>query len=141
MVAVSGSFSGAIRTQSVISLDEADHSLGVAEVRGTQSSADPRWNNSTITYWSTTDMQGAQGVQRGYFQNDHGAAGQDRGSFEGTVSIAEGAVEGTWQYTGGSGNFAGIAGGGTFKVKLTSPSTVEGSWQGTYELAGVAATV
>jgi hypothetical protein len=143
MVAVSGSFSGSIRTQSVISLDQPNHSLGVAEVRGTQRSSDPRWNNSAITYWSTTDMQGAQGVQRGYFVNDHGAAGQDRGSFEGNVSIAggEGLVEGTWQYTGGAGNFAGITGSGTFKVKLTSPTTVDGSGQGTYELAGVAATV
>jgi hypothetical protein len=143
MVNVSGSFSGRIRTQTVISLDEPNHSLGVAEVRGTQSSSDPRWNNSSITYWSTTDMQGTQGVQRGYFSNDHGAAGQDRGSFEGNVSIVSGevVVEGKWQYTGGAGNFADITGGGTFTVKLTSPTTVEGSWQGTYALAGVAATV
>jgi hypothetical protein len=85
-------------------------------------------------------MRGAQGVQSGYFLNDHGAAGQDRGSFEGTVSIAGGevAVEGTWEYTGGAGDFSGITGGGTFKVKLTSPTTVEARWQGTYELAGVA---
>ena len=85
-------------------------------------------------------MQGAGGVQRGYFSNDHGASGRDRGSFEGSVSISgsEVVVEGDWQYTGGTGNFAGITGGGTFKVRLTSPTTVEGSWQGTYELAGVA---
>ena len=140
MVAVSGSFSGSIRTQAVISRDQPNHSLGVAEVRGTQSSADPRWNNCPITYWATTDMRGAQGVQNGYFLNDHGAAGQDRGSFEGTVSIAGGevAVEGTWQYTGGAGDFADITGGGTFKVKLTSTTTVEASWQGTYALAAVA---
>ena len=140
MLAVSGSFSGTIRTQSVISLDQPNHSLGVAEVRGTQRSSDPRWNNSSITYWATTDMQGARGVQRGYFLNDHGAAGQDRGSFEGNVSISgtEVIVEGNWQYTGGTGDFAGITGGGTFKVKLTSPTTVEASWQGTYALADVA---
>jgi hypothetical protein len=140
MRAVSGSFSGSIRTQSVVSLDQPNHSLGVTEVRGTQSSSDARWNNSSITYWATTDMQGTQGVQRGYFLNDHGATGQDRGSFEGNVSIIGGevVVEGKWQYTGGAGDFAGITGGGTFKVKLTSPTTVEASWQGTYELAGVA---
>jgi hypothetical protein len=140
MLAVSGSFSGSIRAQSLISLDQPNHSLGVSEVRGTQSSSDSRWNKAAITYWATTDMQGAEGVQQGYFLNDHGAAGQDRGSFEGKVSIAggEAVVEGTWQYTGGSGDFAGITGGGTFKVKLASPTTVEGNWRGTYELAGMA---
>ena len=142
MPAVSGAFSGSIHTQSVISLnDEPGHSLGIAEVQGTQSSSDPRWNNSSITYWGTTDMQGTQGTQRGYFLNDHGSAGQDRGSFEGNVSLVSGevVVEGTWQYTGGAGEFAGITGRGTFKTKLTSPTTVEGSWQGTYALAGAAA--
>ena len=113
----------------------------IAEVQGTQSSSDPKWNNSSITYWGITEMKGAQGVQRGYFLNDHGAAGQDRGSFEGRVSIADGevVVEGTWQYTGGQGEFAGITGGGTFKTRLASPTTVEAKWQGAYELAGAAA--
>jgi hypothetical protein len=142
MPSVSGSFSGGIHTQSVIALnDEPNHSVGVAEVRGTQSSSDPKWNNSSITYWGITELQGTQGVQRGYFLNDHGAAGQDRGSFEGRVSIAGGdvVVEGTWQYTGGEGEFAGITGSGTFKTRLTSPTTVEAKWQGAYELAGAAA--
>jgi hypothetical protein len=142
MPSVSGSFSGGIHTQSVIALnDEPNHSVGIAEVQGTQSSSDPKWNNSSITYWGITEMQGAQGVQRGYFLNDHGAAGQDRGSFEGRVSIADGdvVVEGTWQYTGGQGEFAGITGGGTFKTRLASPTTVEAKWQGAYELAGAAA--
>jgi hypothetical protein len=142
MHAVSGSFSGSIHTQSVISLnDEPNHSLGVAEVRGTQGSSDPKWNQSSITYWGTTDMQGLQGVQRGYFLNDHGAAGQDHGTFEGAVSIQgdELVVEGKWQFTGGEGEFAGITGGGTFKTRLTSPMTVEGEWRGAYELAKVTA--
>ena len=142
MIAVSGSFSGSIRTQSVIPLnDQPDHSLGVAEVAGTQSSSDPKWNNSAITYWGTTDMQGTEGTQRGYFMNDHGSAGQDRGRFEGNVSVVAGevVVEGTWQYTGGTGHYAGITGSGTFRTRLTSPTTIEGSWQGTYALAGAAA--
>jgi hypothetical protein len=141
MAAVSGSFSGSIHTQSFISLnDEPNHSLGVAEVRGTQSSSDPKWNNSSITYWGTTDMQGLEGVQRGYFLNDHGAAGRDYGTFEGSVSVAgdELVVEGKWQYRGGEGQYAGISGSGTFKTRLTSPMTVEGEWQGTYVLAEAA---
>ena len=144
MISVSGSFSGSIRTQSVISLNDVpNHSLGVAEVAGTQSSSDPRWDNSAITYCGTTDMQGTQGTQRGYFLNDHGSAGQDHGTFEGNVSVVAGevVVEGTWQYTGGAGDFAGITGNGTFKTRLTSPTTVEASWQGAYQLAEAAAVV
>ena len=126
----------------MISLNDLpDHSLGVAEVSGTQSASDPKWNNCAITYWGTTDMRGAQGIQRGYFRNDHGSAGEDHGSFEGAVSVVGGqvVVEGTWQSIGGAGEVAGITGSGTFQTRLTSPTTVEGSWQGTYELAGAAA--
>ena len=47
MLALSGSFLGSIRTQSVISLDDQpDHSLGVAEISGTQSSSDPKWETT-----------------------------------------------------------------------------------------------
>jgi len=73
--------------------------------------------------------------------NDHGSAGLDRGIFEGSVSVVAGqpVVEGKWQYTGGEGSFAGITGGGTFKTKLTSATTLEATWEGAYELAGARA--
>ena len=138
----SGSFSGTIRTQTVLSVpDKPDHFLGLAEVSGTQNSTDPKWNNSTINYWATTDAIGTQGIQRGYFVNEHGSAGSDRGTFEGNVSVVAGlpVVEGKWQYSGGEGSFAGISGGGTFKTKLTSPTTLEATWEGSYELAGARA--
>ncbi len=44
-----------------------------------------------------------------------------------------------WQYTGGEGSFAGITGGGTFKTKVTSATTLEATWEGAYELAGARA--
>lgn len=138
----SGSFSGTIRTQTILSVpDEPDHSLSLAEVTGTQKSADPKWNNSAISYWATTDSTGTQGIERGYFVNEHGSAGIDRGTFEGNVSVVAGqaVVEGKWQYSGGEGSFAGITGGGTFKTKLTSATTLEATWEGTYELAGAKA--
>jgi hypothetical protein len=140
---VSGSFSGSIRVQSVISVEyQAAHSLSIAHVAGIQSTADPKWDNSAISYWATTDMMGTQGVQRGYFVNDHGSSGSDRGTFEGQVSVVAGqpVVEGKWQYTGGEGDFAGITGGGTFKTKLSSPTDLVCTWQGAYELAAVAAS-
>jgi len=142
MPAFSGSFSGTIRTQSAVSVpDQPNHSLSVSEVAGTQSSTDPKWNNSPIHYWATIDLVGTEGIQRGYFVNDHGAAGIDRGTFEGNVSVVDGqhVVEGKWQYAGGEGSFSGITGGGTFKTKLTSPTAVETTWEGAYELAAARA--
>ena len=138
----SGSFSGTIRTQTIIAVpDQSDHSLSLGEVAGTQKSADPKWNNSKINYWATTDARGTQGTQRGYFVNDHGSAGLDRGTFEGSLSVVAGqpVIDGKWQYTGGEGSFAGITGGGTFKTTLTSLTTLEATWEGAYELAGARA--
>jgi hypothetical protein len=139
---ISGSFSGTIRSQTLVAVpDQPNHTLSLAAVSGTQMSSDPKWNNSTIDYWGTTDALGAQGVQQGYFVNDHGSDGFDRGTFEGTLSIENGqpVVVGNWKYTGGEGEFAGITGGGTFKTKLSSPTTLEATWQGAYELANAKA--
>ena len=138
MPAVSGSFSGSIRVQAALSLpDQSNHEINVFEVGGIQRSADEKWNNVTITYWGTADVAGGNGSQKGYFVNDHGADGRDIGAFEGKVATIgnEMTVEGKWQYTGGSGKFQGITGGGTFKIRMTSPREVQGTWQGAYELA------
>jgi len=135
---ISGSFSGTIRTQTILALsDQPDHTLSLAAVSGTQKSSDAKWNNSKIEYWGTTDALGVGGVQRGYFVNEHGSEGLDRGTFEGKLSIDGGhpVVAGKWQYTGGEGSFAGITGGGTFKTKLTSTTSLEATWEGAYELA------
>jgi len=48
-------------------------------------------------------------------------------------------VEGTWQFTGGSGKFKGLTGGGKFKTRMTSPRDVVCTWEGAYELASAKA--
>ncbi len=83
MPSVTGSFSGKITKQSVMSLtDQAKHEMNIAEVSGTQKSADPLWNNSKITYWGVTDLLDRKGSQRGYYDNVHGDKGRDWGTFE-----------------------------------------------------------
>ena len=134
----SGSFTGQITTQTAIRLtDQPNHDLSVAEVHGTQKSSDARWNGGAITYWGVTDLQDGKGTQTGYFSTQHGDNGRDFGTFEGKVTTAGGqmVVEGSWKFTGGAGEFKGLSGGGTFKTKLTSPTDLECSWQGAYELA------
>ena len=138
MPAISGSFSGKVKVQTALAVsDQSNHELNVAEIGGTQKSADENWNNAAINYWGTTDVVGGKGSQRGYFVNDHGQDGRDWGTFEGKVATngAELTVEGTYQFTGGSGKFKGLTGKGTFKTKMSSPRDVEASWQGAYKLA------
>ena len=142
MPAFSGSFTGTVRGQSMVSaFDQPNHILGLAGISGTQKSADEKWNNSTVTYWGITDTVGGNGTQHGYFVNDHGNAGRDYGTFEGKVTTAGGqvTVQGTWQYTGGTGDFRKITGKGSFTTRLSSPTEVEATWQGAYELGAAKA--
>jgi hypothetical protein len=138
MPSISGSFSGNITKQSGIRLnDQPNHEIGIAEVNGTQSSPDPLWNNSKITYWGINDLLDGEGKQNGYFNNIHPDGGRDYGTFEGKVSAAGGTmtVEGTFKFTGGDGVYTGITGGGNFKTVAKSETEVEATWTGAYELA------
>jgi len=72
--------------------------------------------------------------------NVHSNGDRDTGTFEGKVITADGQVtiEGTWKYVDGTGMFKGLEGGGTYKGRMTSPTEVENTWEGTYELAAIA---
>lgn len=142
MPAISGTLSGNAKSQAAIALsDQSNHELSIAEIGGTQKSPDAKWNNAAFVYWGITDLVEGKGSQRGYFVNVHVDGDRDWGTFEGkaATSGAEVTVEGTWQFTGGSGKFKGLTGKGTFKTRTTSPRSVDGSWQGAYELAGAKA--
>jgi hypothetical protein len=133
---ITGSFSGRTTVQSTVSLqDNANHDLSVLEVRGTQKSPDENWNNSKITYWGTTDLVNGNGPQRGYFVNEHADGSRDFGTFEGRVSAQQATMEGTWKFTGGTGKYQGLTGGGSYKGRFTSAVEVDNNWDGTYQLA------
>jgi hypothetical protein len=138
MPSVTGSFSGKITKQSGLLLtDQPNHELGIAEVSGTQKSADPLWNDAKIAYWGITDLLDGKGTQRGYYNNVHGEGGRDWGTFEGQVTTAGGGmtVEGTWKFAGGDGEYRGVTGGGNFKIVMKSETELEATWDGNYELA------
>ena len=142
MPSLSGSFSGLVRSQSAIVIpDQPGHAIMLAEVVGTQKSADPLWNDSSLFYAAVTDVVNGAGTQRGYYVNTHADGDVDSGTFEGRVTTVNGilTVEGTYQNTGGSGKFKGSTGSGTFTTRLISPNEVEATHQGTYQLAGAAA--
>lgn len=134
----SGTFSGKITKQTTMSLtDQPAHDMNIAEVAGTQKSADALWNNSKITYWGVTDLLDGKGSQRGYFNNIHPDGGRDFGTFEGKATVAGSGmtVEGTYKFTGGDGMYVGMSGSGKFKTTMKSETEIECSWDGTYELA------
>ena len=103
---------------------------------GQHTSAGSPWDKARLTYVGTSDLTGGTGQQRGYFHNTHtdGAVSED--TFEANVSVPNGVVtvEGRWTLTGGSGSLTGIKGGGSFKAQMTSQSTSEMIWSGSYQL-------
>jgi hypothetical protein len=141
VISVSGSLSGNIRAQSAISIpDQPNHSISIGEVTGIQKSSDENWNNAECTYWALAEITGTTGTQRGCYSNDHRKAGREYGTYEGKVSIVNGQVivEGTWEATRGTEKFHGLSASGTFRTRLTSPTEIEVTWEGSYELAAKA---
>lgn len=137
MPQVSGSFAGKTRSQAMVSLQDApDHEMSVIEVSGPQTASDPLWSGATVFYWGAADLVAGTGSQTGYFMNRHPNGDVDRGTFQGKITTAAGVVtmEGGWQYSGGTGAFSGITGGGTYKGRITSPTEVQVNWEGTYQL-------
>jgi hypothetical protein len=132
-------FTGQSTVQANFSLqDIPGHEMCLMEINGLQSSSDENWKDAKIHYWVTTDMIRGNGQQRGYFINEHPNGDRDCGTFEGTISSnANGQItlEGTWKYTHGTGKFSDISGGGKFRGRMTSPTEVDMSVEGSYQLA------
>ncbi len=138
MPSITGTFSGKITKHSAIPLaDQHNHEMSIAEVSGTQKSADRLWNNSTITYWGVTDLLDGKGSQHGYYNNVHADKGRDWGTFEGKATVVGGGivVEGTYKFAGGDGQYRGVTGSGKFRTVMKSETEIEFSWEGKYALA------
>ena len=90
-----------------------------------------------MTYWGTSDLIAGNGMQQRYYVNDRADGERDWGTFKGQVTTAEGEtrIEGLWQSSGGTGRFAGVTAEGTFRTRMTSPTEVEVTWEGQYQLA------
>jgi hypothetical protein len=137
MPQISGSFLGTSNSQALVVLADAPgHEMSLIEVGGPQTSVVPLWSGSTVRYWGAADLIAGNGTQTGYFMNRHANGDIDRGTFSGKITTEGGAstMEGTWNFSGGTGNFARISGGGTYRGRITSPTEVDVGWEGTYEL-------
>jgi len=138
MTNVSGSFSGSVVTQTLMSpYHQTGQQLQLAEVRGRQQSPDADWNDARLTYWGFADLLAGSGSQRGHYVNEHPGGDRDYGTFEGKVSVSGNDVvlEGTFTFAGGTGRYQGIRGKGTYRGRMISATEIEMSWSGAYELA------
>jgi len=137
MPKISGHFSGRPSLQTQLSLtDTPGHELSLAHITGPNAVNDENWKNVNVYYWVTSDLINGNGQQRGYFLNQHPNGDCDCGTSESRVTNHNGQVtfEGTWRYTHGQGQFAGITGGGTFRGRMISPTDMEITWEGNYQL-------
>ena len=138
MTEFAGSFAGRVRVLNILSLsDTSQHELHTVEITGPQSSTDDKWNGAKVTYWGVSDLVSGNGTQRGYYVNERPDGSRDWGTFEGEVTTSQGqtVVEGRWQSTEGTGRFAGLKAEGSYTTRLTSPTEVQCTWQGRYEIA------
>jgi hypothetical protein len=135
---ITGTFSGKIRGQAATAISYQDnHILALVAVAGPQKTADPLWQNVEIAYWGSSDLVNGSGPQSGYWCNHHANGDRDWGTFEGKVitSGQQVTMQGTYKWTGGTGKFKGISGGGTYKGHFPSPTDVVNNWEGEYTLA------
>jgi hypothetical protein len=135
---ISGSFSAYVSAETTLfPEDQPNHQVQLAEIRATQKSPDPSWNNARLTYCGITDLVSGTGKQHGYFVNEHPDGDRDCGTFEGRATTSGGqlTLEGTFTFTTGTGKLEGIRGNGTFKGRQVSPTEIEMNWTGAYEVA------
>lgn len=141
MTSISGSFSASVHLQTIlVSQDQPNHELQLAEIHATQKSPDPNWNNSRLTHSSLADLVSGTGTQRGYFLNQHPDGDRDCGTFDGKVTTtgSETTLEVAFTFSRASGKFTGIRSAGTYKARMVSPTQIEMTWSGSYETAAAA---
>lgn len=116
--------------------DTPGHQLILRAGSAQQTCSDPLFNNTRHNSYSSADVTNGNGREHGYFVNEHANGDREGGSWEGTITTKEGNVsfEGSWKYTHGTGQFAGISGNGKFKGKMSSPSDSEVTFEGSYQL-------
>jgi hypothetical protein len=138
---ISGSFSAYVKAETTFFPDDQpNHQLQLSEIHGIQKSPDPSWNNSRLTYHGIADLASGNGTQRGYFCNEHSDGDRDCGTFEGKVTTSgeEVKLEGTFNFTSGTGKLKGIKGAGKYNGRLVSPTEIQMTWTGAYEVEAVA---
>jgi len=114
--------------------DKDGHMLMQTVTLSQTTSSDENWNDTRMLDIQQADQMGETGTHTGYGYHLH--KGGDRTFFKywGTQKStgAEMSNEGKYEWTGGTGKFQNIKGGGTYTCKGTMTSS-ECDWQGEVE--------
>jgi hypothetical protein len=123
--------------------DAENHILSLAKSVGTDSSATPGgfMDGAASVNYSVGDLVNGNGHQFGYVVFTKGAdTVYVKWEHDLTTTMsADGkpqmTFKGTFTYTGGTGQYKGIQGNGTFTGAFTSPTEWMADWQGDYTIA------
>jgi hypothetical protein len=122
-------------TKSVFTVDAAlKHEITQVVALGHPKFSDPDFKVKEEWSYVQSDTINGSGTDGGYFVEIHEDGSQTYGTFQSTSKTStmpdgswEASFEGTYRYTGGSGKYRNIKGGGTFKGKSSSLDPVERS--------------
>jgi len=116
------------------------HEITLLNFLGLDNSADPDFNNIQVNSIGISDYIAGTGTSKGYRTVTHPGGDNTFASYEGmtkTVMKSDGSsdttFEGKWWFTGGTGKFKGISGGGTYNGKITGEGYAY-QWEGEYEI-------
>jgi hypothetical protein len=120
--------------------DNPQHEITLTSRRDVWQSADPDWNNVQMHLVSYSDYTAGTGAHRGNVVRVHPNGDKTFHAYEGmtkTVPKPEGSPEVTFEgrlwFTGGTGKFTGITGGGTYKGQVTKAGPTY-EWEVEYEV-------
>jgi len=116
--------------------DKPGHEVTLVRRMDDLAYSDPLFASGQAAVVAISDYVAGSGPHRGYFAVSHPNGDKTFTSYEGATTATpqpsgppKVTFEGKWQMMGGTGKFAGITGGGTYKGSLTSTGP-------TYELEG-----
>ena len=129
---VKGKRFGTFESKATVKIGDAEgHILGIGESKGVDIT-----NNSVWVSTSLSDLTNGNGTQQGHTVTMY-KNGKTFGSFKGKVTTVMSdkgkplvSFEGTWEFTGGTGEWANIQGKGTYKGKFIGPGIY------TYDIQG-----
>ena len=119
-----------------VAQDNPQHVITLARRSEPNHGSSPDCATMQVDVIAYSDTIAGTGMNRGHRTSTCPNGDKQFATYQGTTTAVpkqggppEVTLEGTWQYTGGTGKYAGIRGNGTYKGRLT-PEGVVYEWEG-----------
>jgi hypothetical protein len=120
--------------------DTPGHQITLSNFQSIDNSDDPDFTNVKVDVFGSGDDIAGNGSHNGYRVATHANGDHTFMAYEGTTktvmkeeNVPLTTFTGKWWFTGGTGKFEGITGGGTYTGKMTKTGRVY-EWDGEYEI-------